>query len=199
MRSIRSLSIIILGVTVSAPRFYSEEHLSMGVSATTRIVGQRYCAVDEEVATLGLTLNTTLVNNGSAHLELTENFYPKLLVARTLRDLRMGRYELEQHAPEKLVVDPADKISLHKRVRALPGDSVKSTTEVFVLVALAANNVPKDALPPGRHYLQANVHFAIVEGAQARYRSVVSPPVAFIVKANPETSKCLNNDLPDGS
>jgi hypothetical protein len=198
MRSIRHLSIIMVGIAVSAPRVHSEERLTQGVTANTRIVSQRYCAVDEEVATLGLTLSTTLVNHGNIHFEVGENFYPKILVARTLRDSRMGRYEREQHGPEKIVSDPRDKRAEYKSVKLAPGQSVESTSEVFVAVPIDARNVPKYALPPGRHYLQAEVQVLVSQEGHPKYSSVVSPPVAFYIKENPQTQNCMNGDSTHG-
>jgi hypothetical protein len=193
MRLITKLSVALLTTGVSPLLMYPQDRPAKEVRATTRIVSQRYCAVDDEIASLGLTLRTTLVNGSTSALKVAKNFYPKLLVARTLRDSKMRRYELEQHGPEKIVPDPGEARAA-KEVQVLPGESLESVTEVFVAVPVVTSNVPIDALPPGKHYLQADVQVLIADAAQPKYRNVISTPVAFEVDTAPQPIDCSEKE-----
>ncbi len=184
-----AVMVLVLTIAILAQPQSTDKHLTLGAE----IKAQRYCEVDDEIASLLVRFRMRLTNTGGPNVVVDQHIYPLVLVSRTLKDVKNNNHEFELHAPDifspSTSQEPSSKRSDRDQHVIRDGETFEADSmETTLPIPRTAKYSPLEALAPGTHYVQIAVS-AVVEGTTNFVRTT-SPPFRITVENNPRIEKC---------
>jgi len=159
------------------------------------VASKRYCTVDDEITSLRIKFKTALANVGPNSIRVNPPFHPRLLISRTLEDLRKGKYEFKLYGPDLIhrSQESTESVAANDagshNVDLRPGQVFESETmEISIPTPRTSHFSKMEALPPGEHYIQALIEGRI--GSTQRVVRATSEPIKIYVDQNPQIQTC---------
>jgi|SRR5436190_4000789 hypothetical protein len=159
------------------------------VSLRAKVLSRRYCEVDENFGSLLVKFGVNISNEGQEAIKINPPFYPILLVARSVEDLRNGDLEFKLHGPDVFFPNRDQHPAPPTLVVLQHGQSHESETVETTVPTLRTSKFNKHAgVRPGIHYVQLVV-YGDIKDSSATFRAI-SQPIEIRVEKNPYKVKC---------
>jgi len=160
-----------------------------GVVLQAHILSERYCEVDENFGSFLVKFGVRISNEGEYSIKINPPFYPLLLVARSVEDLRKGKLEFKLYPPDDFTPRSEQSSSPPHYVILTPGKTHESETAEISASTLRTSNYNKHAgLSPGIHYVQV-VIFGEVEDGSVTVKAT-SQPIEIKIEKDAYILKC---------
>jgi hypothetical protein len=208
MRRLLAPAVVLLLLLFTSAKVFGQEN---NLQLTTSIVGQRYCAVNESVNALQLTLQLKYTNTGSRKLILYKGnrlFY-QIFVSRSGEEASAHRTELRtthsryfDEQPEKIVNSSPGSVF----TTLSPGASYETRQVISLPVARSGKGLYNVSIGAGEHILSvaASTWYEskkLADTLRQRWQSrghlwsdpLISNAITFVVDNNAPARVCQMN------